>query len=256
LFLAKVETLDIEFRRYREAKERLTTGNLRLAVSVARGYQGRGLPLMDLIQEGNAGLLRAVEKYDYRKGYKFSTYATWWIRQAISRALEEKGRMIRLPSKASRSVIRLWKEGVAVAGETDGDNNLRRAAKDLDMSEEEARRLLRVSYPPVSLDTPLAGDDDYTLEDFLPAPEASTEFPDSTESELKRKIAEALASLNLKEREVLKLRYGLGAPSILTYEEIGARFKLTRERIRQIEIAALRKLRYTDCAESLEAFLG
>lgn len=254
-FLRRSDEIDAEFQRYERAKSRLASGNLRLVVSVAKRYRKRGLSFLDLIQEGNTGLMRATEKFEYRKGYKFSTYATWWIRQAISRAIAEKSRMIRLPVYMSETMAKLmnisreltYKNGVAP--------NLLEIADDMELPQDEIRKALKLSRPPVSLNSPLGDDEDCSFGDLIEDRSCDSPTTNLTHEMLQSRIDEVLQSLSLREREVVKFRFGIGRDTTYTLEELGKKFKVTRERIRQIEIRALKKLQHPTRCRSLEGFL-
>ncbi len=254
-FLLRAARAEEEFLRYERAKSGLASGNLRLVVSVAKRYRKRGLSFLDLIQEGNTGLMRATEKFEYRKGFKFSTYATWWIRQAISRAIAEKSRMIRLPVYMSETMTKLMSISRELTFKNGQAPNILDIAEDMDLPREEVRKALKLSKSPVSLDNPLGNDEDSTFGDLIE--DKSLESPTTaiTQEMLRDRLEEVLKSLSLREREVVKFRYGIGRDTTCTLEELGKKFKVTRERIRQIEIRALKKLQHPTRSRSLEGFL-
>ena len=254
-FLAKASQIDNEFRRYERSKSCLASGNLRLVVSVAKRYRKRGLSFLDLIQEGNTGLMRATEKFEYRKGYKFSTYATWWIRQAISRAIAEKSRTIRLPVYMSETMTKLMNISREITYKNGQAPSLLEIAEDLDLPREEVRKALKLSRSPISLNSPLGDDEDSAFGDLLE--DRNTESPTQTVTQdmLRERIEDVLQGLSLREREVVKFRFGIGRDTTYTLEELGKKFKVTRERIRQIEIRALKKLQHPTRARALEGFV-
>ncbi len=254
-FLARCEKVDQEFNLYQTSKSNLSNGNLRLVVSVAKRYRKRGLPFLDLIQEGNTGLMRATEKFEYRKGYKFSTYATWWIRQAISRAIAEKSRLVRLPvymSDIMTKIMNVNRELTFIQGRPP---TIAEIAEAIELPSEEVRKVLKLSRSPISLSNPLGDDDDCSLGDFLEDRRIESPTSSVTYEMLRNRIEETLQSLSLREREVIKMRFGIGRDSTYTLEELGKKFKVTRERIRQIEIRALKKLQHPVRSRSLEGFL-
>jgi RNA polymerase primary sigma factor len=254
-FLQRAEQIDHEFQRYERAKSRLSSGNLRLVVSVAKRYRKRGLSFLDLIQEGNTGLMRATEKFEYRKGYKFSTYATWWIRQAISRAIAEKSRMIRLPVYMSDTMTKLMNVTRELTYKNGHPPGVAEIADVMQLPREEVRKVLKLSRPPISLNVPLGDDEDCSFGDFIE--DKSFESPTTavTHEMLRNKLEDVLQTLSLREREVIKMRFGIGRDSTYTLEELGKKFKVTRERIRQIEIRALKKLQHPVRSRVLESFL-
>ena len=239
-----------------EAKNILSESNLRLVVSIAKRYMGRGMALPDLIQEGNIGLMRAVSKYDYRRGFKFSTYATWWIRQAITRAIADQARTIRIPVHMVDTIHRLRKTAKALQQEYNREATIEEIAERMDLSVEKIREILQYAQEPISLESPVGDEDEQQLSDFirddqtiLPAEAASLSF-------LKEQMSEVLSTLTKREAEVLKLRYGIESGHEMTLEEIGKEFDVTRERIRQIEAKALRKLRSKSKSTKLIDYLS
>lgn len=254
-FLKRAQETDFEFRRYEKAKSDLSSGNLRLVVSVAKRYRKRGLSFLDLIQEGNTGLMRATEKFEYRKGYKFSTYATWWIRQAISRAIAEKSRMIRLPVYMSETISKLMTASRELAIKNGQAQNLMEIADEMEIPREEVRKVLKLSRPPMSLSNPLGDEEDCMFGDFIEDRDSSMPSSALTQDMLRGRIEDVLQSLSLREREVVKMRFGIGRDTTYTLEELGKKFKVTRERIRQIEIRALKKLQHPVRSRQLEGFL-
>jgi RNA polymerase primary sigma factor len=237
------------------AHKQLVQSNLRLVVAIARRYVGRGMALLDLIQEGNVGLMRAVERFDYRRGFKFSTYATWWIRQAISRAIADQGRTIRMPIHVLDAVNKLTRAQREMTQTMGRAPSLDELAVELDLDPSRVAELQRIALDTVSLETPVGEDEDGTLGDLVEDLDSDRPADVATFSSLQDQLAMALEGLNEREREVLIMRFGLADGRMRTLEEVGSHFKVTRERIRQLETKALAKLRHPDKSQKLEGFL-
>ena len=237
------------------ARERLILANMRLVVSIAKHYVGRGMPLLDLIQEGYSGLIKAVEKYDYSKGFKFSTYATWWIRQSITRSIADQARTIRIPVHMVETISKVKKTQNKLLHEKGHEPSIEEVATELNMSVNKVREIIRIAQDPVSLEAPVGEEEDSYLGDFIPDEDAPAPIDSAMQAVFKDELNKALDTLPERERDVLKFRYGVGFDRAHTLEEVGREFKVTRERIRQIEAKALRKLRSQSKGKALKVFL-
>ncbi|HAD57969.1 MAG TPA: RNA polymerase sigma factor RpoD [Planctomycetaceae bacterium] len=252
---AKMDILARRYEDYEQAMRDLSGGNLRLVVSIAKKYRNRGLTFLDLIQEGNTGLMRAVDKYEYRRGYKFSTYATWWIRQAITRAIADQARTIRIPVHMIETMSKLRAAARELLQEMGREPSVEEMAEIADVPIEEARRVMRISRQPISLDKPLGEGEDNSFGEFVEDKSNDSPVSNAASEMLKDKIDSVLKTLTYREREIIKLRYGLGDGYTYTLEEVGRIFKVTRERVRQIEAKAVRKLQHPVRSRQLQGFL-
>ena len=251
----ETKELNIAVKEGAAAKKRLSEANLRLVVSIAKRYVGRGMQFLDLIQEGNLGLIKAVEKFDYEKGFKFSTYATWWIRQAITRAIVDQARTIRIPVHMVETITKVKKTSSQLLHKNGHDPTPEEIAAELNLPVERIREIMRIAQDPVSLETPIGEEEDSHLGDFIPDEDAPAPADAASLILLKEKLGEVLSTLTEREEKVLRLRFGLEDGRQRTLEEVGKEFDVTRERIRQIEAKALRKLRHPSRSKKVKDFL-
>jgi len=251
----RLKALDNVFAQYQKTKRLLSSANLRLVVSIAKKYRNRGLSFLDLIQEGNTGLMRAVDKYEYRRGYKFSTYATWWIRQAITRAIADHARTIRIPVHMIETMSRLRTAGKVLHQKLGREATIEEIAEEAEMTVAETRRVLKISKHPISLDRPIGESEDSYFGDFIEDNDIDSPVASATQEMLRDRIEVVLKTLSYREREIIRLRYGIGDGYTYTLEEVGRIFKVTRERVRQVEAKAIRKLQHPVRARKLEGFI-
>ncbi len=251
----RVDQIKLHYAEYEEAKRKLSSGNLRLVVSIAKKYRNRGLSFLDLIQEGNTGLMKAVEKYEYRRGYKFSTYATWWIRQAITRSIADQARTIRIPVHMIETMSKLRNVSKKLLQAKGREPSVEEVAEATGITVDEAKRVMKISKHPISLDRPIGDSDDSYFGDFIEDESVESPMQAAGHEMLKERIDDVLKTLTFREREIVKLRYGIGDGYTYTLEEVGRIFRVTRERVRQIEAKAVRKLRHPVRARQLASFL-
>lgn len=251
----RLRAINSVYDQYEDTKRLLAGGNLRLVVSIAKKYRNRGLSFLDIIQEGNTGLMRAVDKYEYRRGYKFSTYATWWIRQAITRAIADHARTIRIPVHMIETMSKLRTVGKQLLQKHGREATIEEIAAETEMSVSEVRRVMKISKHPISLDRPIGESEDSYFGDFIEDDSADSPVQSATQEMLKDRINAILTTLTYREREIIKLRYGIGDGYTYTLEEVGRIFKVTRERVRQVEAKAIRKLQHPVRSRKLEGFM-
>jgi RNA polymerase primary sigma factor len=251
----RVKDIGMVFYEYEQAKRDLSGGNLRLVVSIAKKYRNRGLSFLDIIQEGNTGLMRAVDKYEYKRGYKFSTYATWWIRQAITRAIADHARTIRIPVHMIETMSKLRNIAKNLLQDLGREPTIEEIAEAAQMPVSEARRVMKISRHPISLDRPVGESEDSYFGDFIEDEAADNPSESATSDMLRGRIEQVLKTLTYREREIIKLRYGIGDGYTYTLEEVGRIFKVTRERVRQVEAKAIRKLQHPVRARKLQGFV-
>lgn len=251
----RVKQIELRYEEYENSKRKLSSGNLRLVVSIAKKYRNRGLTFLDLIQEGNTGLMKAVEKYEYRRGFKFSTYATWWIRQAITRSIAEQARTIRIPVHMIETMSKLRNVSKKLVQKKGREPTIEEISKETNISVDETKRVMKIAKLPISLDRPIGDSDDSYFGDFIEDEGAESPVTVATHEMLKDKIEKVLQTLTYREREIIKLRYGIGDGYTYTLEEVGKLFNVTRERVRQIEAKAVRKLQHPVRSRKLEGFL-
>jgi len=251
----RVKSFENVFKEHETAKRKLSSANLRLVVSVAKKYRNRGLSFLDLIQEGNTGLMKAVDKYEYRRGFKFSTYATWWIRQAVTRSIADQARTIRIPVHMIEAMGKIRNISKKLLQENGREPSIEDMAKEIKISVSEARKVLKISRHQISLDCTVGENADSAFGDFIEDDKVESPASAVTQEMLKEKIESVLETLTFREREIIKLRYGVGGSYTYTLEEVGKRFMVTRERVRQIEVAAMKKLQHPTRSRNLEGFL-